>query len=74
MIKQGCGVIIHISSIQSTLPLYDSTLAYAAAKAALTNYSKALSNEIASNVFKTIYKRLGIKTNINDEKEIFALF
>ena len=47
MIEQGSGVIIHISSIQRTLPLYDSTLAYAAAKAALTNYSKALSNEVS---------------------------
>jgi len=47
MIEQGSGVIIHISSIQSRLPLYDSTLAYAAAKAALTNYSKALSNEVS---------------------------
>ena len=48
MIKQCFGVIIHISSIQRTLPLYDSTLAYAAAKAALTNYSKGLSKEVAS--------------------------
>jgi len=48
MIKQRSGVIIHISSIQRTLPLYDSTLAYAAAKAALTNYSKGLSKEVAS--------------------------
>jgi NAD(P)-dependent dehydrogenase (short-subunit alcohol dehydrogenase family) len=48
MIKQCSGVIIHISSIQRTLPLYDSTLAYAAAKAALTNYSKGLSKEVAS--------------------------
>ncbi|HEY9619928.1 MAG TPA: SDR family oxidoreductase [Chroococcales cyanobacterium] len=47
MIEQGSGVIIHISSIQRTLPLYDATLAYAAAKAALTNYSKGLSNEVA---------------------------
>ncbi len=47
MIERGYGVIIHISSIQSMLPLYDSTLAYAAAKAALTNYSKALSNEVS---------------------------
>ena len=47
MIEQGSGVIIHISSIQRTLPLYDSTLAYAAAKAALTNYSKGLSNEFS---------------------------
>jgi NAD(P)-dependent dehydrogenase (short-subunit alcohol dehydrogenase family) len=46
MIEQGSGVIIHVSSIQRTMPLYDSTLAYAAAKAALTNYSKALSNEV----------------------------
>src|SRR5882724_4913612 len=36
MIERGAGVIIHISSIQRTLSLYDSTLAYAAAKAALT--------------------------------------
>ena len=30
MLQQGAGVIIHISSIQRTLPLFDSTLAYAA--------------------------------------------
>ena len=47
MIERGSGVIVHVSSIQRTLPLYDSTLAYAAAKAALTNYSKALSNEVS---------------------------
>jgi NAD(P)-dependent dehydrogenase (short-subunit alcohol dehydrogenase family) len=46
MLKQGSGVIIHISSIQRTLPLFEATLAYAAAKAALTNYSKGLSKEI----------------------------
>lgn len=47
MIERGSGVIVHISSIQRTMPLFDSTLAYAAAKAALTNYSKALSNEVS---------------------------
>jgi NAD(P)-dependent dehydrogenase (short-subunit alcohol dehydrogenase family) len=47
MLKQGTGVIIHISSIQRALPLYEATLAYAAAKAALTNYSKGLSKEFA---------------------------
>jgi NAD(P)-dependent dehydrogenase (short-subunit alcohol dehydrogenase family) len=47
MIARGSGVIIHISSIQRSLPLYDSTLPYAAAKAALTNYSKGLSNEVS---------------------------
>lgn len=46
MLRQGAGVIIHISSIQRTLPLFEATLAYAAAKAALTNYSKGLSKEV----------------------------
>jgi NAD(P)-dependent dehydrogenase (short-subunit alcohol dehydrogenase family) len=46
MIEQHGGVIIHIASIQAKLPLYDSTLPYAAAKAALVNYSKSLSNEV----------------------------
>ena len=45
MVARQYGVIIHISSIQRSLPLYDSTLAYAAAKAALSNYSKGLSKE-----------------------------
>src|SRR5205823_11363193 len=47
MLKQGSGVVIHVSSIQRTLPLYEATLAYAAAKAALTNYSKSLSKEMS---------------------------
>lgn len=46
MIDNESGVIIHIASIQGILPLYDSTLPYAAAKAALRNYSKSLSNEV----------------------------
>lgn len=46
MIKQRSGVVIHISSIQHKMPLPESTTAYAAAKAALTTYSKALSKEI----------------------------
>lgn len=45
MFAQGSGVIIHVSSIQRTLPLFEATLAYAAAKAALSNYSKGLSKE-----------------------------
>ena len=47
MIARKAGVIIHIASIQGKLPLYDSTLPYAAAKAALINYSKGLSNEVS---------------------------
>lgn len=46
MIDRKDGVIIHIASIQGKLPLYDSTLPYAASKAALINYSKSLSNEV----------------------------
>lgn len=47
MIARGNGVIIHVASIQGKLPLYDSTLPYAAAKAGLINYSKSLSNEVS---------------------------
>lgn len=46
MLEQGSGVIIHVSSIQSRMPL-GPTIAYAAAKAALTSYSKSLANEVA---------------------------
>jgi NAD(P)-dependent dehydrogenase (short-subunit alcohol dehydrogenase family) len=46
MLEQRSGVIVHISSIQRRLPLYEATLAYAAAKAALTTYSKGLSKEL----------------------------
>jgi NAD(P)-dependent dehydrogenase (short-subunit alcohol dehydrogenase family) len=47
MIDTGAGAIVHITSIQRKMPLYDATLAYAAAKAALTTYSKGLANELA---------------------------
>jgi NAD(P)-dependent dehydrogenase (short-subunit alcohol dehydrogenase family) len=46
MVAQGSGVIIHITSIQRQLPLPEATLAYAAAKAALSTYSKGLSKEV----------------------------
>jgi NAD(P)-dependent dehydrogenase (short-subunit alcohol dehydrogenase family) len=46
MIAQGAGVIIHVTSIQHRLPLPASTTAYAAAKAALSTYSKSLSKEV----------------------------
>lgn len=48
MLESKNGVIIHIASIQGKLPLYDSTLPYAAAKAGLINYSKGLSKEVSS--------------------------
>lgn len=46
MLAQGCGVIVHVTSIQRVLPLPESTTAYAAAKAALSTYSKSLSKEV----------------------------
>src|SRR5690606_29334127 len=46
MVARGSGVVIHVSSIQRRLPLPESTTAYAAAKAALTTYSKSLSREV----------------------------
>ena len=47
MLRQGSGVIVHVTSIQRQLPLPEATLAYAAAKAALANYSKGLSKEVS---------------------------
>lgn len=47
MLAQGEGVIIHVTSIQRELPLPESTTAYAAAKAALSTYSKSLSKEVS---------------------------
>ena len=47
MVEQRSGVIIHVTSIQRQLPLPEATIAYAAAKAALSNYSKALSREVS---------------------------
>ncbi|MGH3645363.1 MAG: SDR family oxidoreductase [Mycobacterium sp.] len=46
LLEQGSGSIVHITSIQRRTPL-PASLPYAAAKAALTNYSKALANELA---------------------------
>lgn len=46
MIERGSGAVVHITSIQSVLPLPDATTAYAAAKAALRTYSKSISKEL----------------------------
>lgn len=53
MLERGSGVIVHVSSIQSRLPL-NQTIPYAAAKAALTSYSKALANEVAPKGIRVI--------------------
>jgi NAD(P)-dependent dehydrogenase (short-subunit alcohol dehydrogenase family) len=46
MIEQGSGAVVHVTSIQSVLPLPDVTTAYASAKAALRTYSKSISKEL----------------------------
>ncbi|MEV0110138.1 SDR family oxidoreductase [Nocardia sp. NPDC050799] len=47
MMEAGRGAIVHISSIQARMPLWDGTLAYAAAKAALRTYSRGLADQLA---------------------------
>ena len=54
MIEQRAGVIVHIASIQRQLPLPESTTAYAAAKAALSTYSKSLSKEVAPKGIRVV--------------------
>jgi hypothetical protein len=54
MLRQGAGVIVHVTSIQRQLPLPDATLAYAAAKAALANYSKGLSKEVSPKGIRVV--------------------
>lgn len=47
MVARGNGVVIHVTSIQRELPLPEATTAYAAAKAALSTYSKSLSKQVS---------------------------
>ena len=54
MLAQGSGVIVHITSIQRQMPLPESTIAYAAAKAALANYSKGLSKEVSPKGIRVV--------------------
>src|SRR5258708_4917340 len=54
MLARRAGVIVHVTSIQSQLPLHDATLAYAAAKAALSNYSKGLSKEVGPKGIRVV--------------------
>ena len=67
MVEQGSGVVIHVTSIQDRLPLPEATMAYAAAKAALSNYSKALSKEVSPKGVRVVravsYTHLTLPTN-----------
>jgi NAD(P)-dependent dehydrogenase (short-subunit alcohol dehydrogenase family) len=53
MVEQGCGAVIHVTSIQRELSLPEATTAYVAAKAALSTYSKRLSKEVSPGWIET---------------------
>lgn len=55
MITQKSGVIINISTGAAKQPIWEMTMSYSSAKAALNIYSKALANEIGSK---------GIRVNV----------
>lgn len=48
MIEQKSGVVINISTGAAKLPIWEMTMSYSSAKAALNAYSKALANEVAT--------------------------
>ena len=54
MLQRGAGVVIRVTSIQNKLPLPEATTAYAAAKAALSTYSKSLSKEVTPKGVRVI--------------------
>lgn len=55
MIEQKSGVIVNISTGAAKLPVWEMTMSYSSAKAALNAYSKALANEVAAH---------GIRVNV----------
>ncbi|MEN3950493.1 SDR family oxidoreductase [Iodidimonas sp. SYSU 1G8] len=54
MVARGQGAVIHVTSIQRVLPLPEATTAYAAAKAALSTYSKSLSKEVSPHGVRVV--------------------
>jgi len=54
MLQRKNGVIIHISTTSSQFPIWESTMAYSAAKAALNTYSKALATEVADKGIRVV--------------------
>jgi NAD(P)-dependent dehydrogenase (short-subunit alcohol dehydrogenase family) len=55
MIGQKSGVVVNISTGAAKLPVWEMTMSYSSAKAALNAYSKALANEVAAH---------GIRVNV----------
>ncbi len=68
MLEQKSGVIIHIGSIQGKLPLHDSTLPYAAAKAGLINYSKGLAKEVSPKGIRVLTVSPGWIMTVSSKK------
>lgn len=54
MLEKKSGVIIHVSSTSGQFPIWESTMAYSAAKAALNAYSKSLADEAGSKGVRVI--------------------
>ncbi|UPK72305.1 SDR family oxidoreductase [Chitinophaga filiformis] len=54
MLERKSGVIIHISTTSSQFTLWEATMAYSAAKAALNTYSKALATEVAGKGIRVV--------------------
>lgn len=63
MIERKSGIVIQISSVAHRLPFSNSTLAYAAAKRALTNYSKALAKGVAPKGVRVMMNSPGFVEN-----------
>ena len=55
MIERGSGVIVNISTVVAKQPIWEMTMSYSSAKAALNAYSKALASEVAAK---------GIRVNV----------
>lgn len=60
------GAIVHVASIQARMPLWNGTLAYAAAKAALRTYSRGLANQLAPHIRVNTVSPGGIQTPAAD--------
>lgn len=68
MTAQQSGVIIHISSGAAVLPIWDVTMPYSAAKAALNAYSKSLAHEVAAQGLRVLSVLPGmVKTPLMQE-------
>ena len=59
MLERKSGVVIHISSVAHRLPFSNSTLAYAAAKGALSTYSKGLAKGVAPQGVRVVMSSPG---------------